>query len=35
MIYPNTTRNDAEVVLFEDDTIITVTSCNQEGVQTV
>jgi hypothetical protein len=30
-----TTDNDAKVVLFADDTNITVTTCNQQGVQTV
>jgi hypothetical protein len=29
------TYNDAKVVLFADDTSITVTTSNQEGVQTV
>jgi hypothetical protein len=35
MIYPKITDNDAKIVLFADDTSITVTDCNQEGVQTV
>jgi hypothetical protein len=29
------TDNDTKVVLFADDTSITVTDCNEEGVQTV
>jgi hypothetical protein len=33
MFYP--TDIDAKVVLFADNTTITVTICNQEGVQTV
>ena len=32
---PKITDNDANVVIFADDTSITVTTCNQEGVQTV
>ena len=32
---PKITDNDAIVVLFADDTSITVTTCKQEGVQTV
>jgi len=32
---PKITDNDANVVIFADDTNITVSTCNQEGVQTV
>jgi hypothetical protein len=32
---PKITDNDAKVVLFADDTNITVTACNQQAVQTV
>ena len=34
-VLPKVTENDAKVVLFADDTSITVTTSNQEGVQTL
>ena len=34
-VVPKITDNDAKIVLFADDTSITVTTSNQEGFQTV